>query len=61
MLEITHYLRTMLVDGIDTQALRTAALKSGFSTLQSNAVENILNGTTTIEEVMRVTQKEVEI
>jgi len=61
LLEITHDLRTMIVEGIDTQALRAAALNSGFSTLQSNAVENILNGTTTIEEVMRVTQKEVEI
>jgi type II secretory ATPase GspE/PulE/Tfp pilus assembly ATPase PilB-like protein len=60
LLEITPDVRTMIVERNDTQTLKTAALKSGFRTLQSNAVENILNGTTTIEEVMRVTQKDID-
>ena len=61
LLEITPEVRTMIVERKDAQALKAAAMGSGFRTLQSNAIENILNGTTTIEEVMRVTQKEVEI
>lgn len=60
LLEITPDLRTMIAERKDAQALRSAAMKSGFRTLQSNAVEYILNGTTTIEEVMRVTQKDID-
>ncbi|MBL7031593.1 MAG: type II secretion system ATPase GspE [Nitrospira sp.] len=58
LLEITPDIRTMISERKDAQTIRTAAIQSGFRTLQSNALEYILNGTTTIEEVMRVTQKE---
>ncbi|HDZ83660.1 MAG TPA: type II secretion system protein GspE, partial [Nitrospirae bacterium] len=61
LLEITPDIRTMITEKKDAQAVRAVAMKSGFRTLQSNAVDKILRGTTTIEEVMRVTQKEVEI
>jgi len=60
LFEITPDIRTMIAERKDAQTLRAAAMKSGFRTLQSNSVENILNGTTTIEEVMRVTQKEID-
>lgn len=60
LLEITPEVRTMIVERKDAQAIKAAALGSGFRTLQSNAVEKILDGTTTIEEVMRVTQKEID-
>ena len=60
LLEITPDIRAMIVDRKETQFLKSVALNSGFRTLQSNAVEKILDGTTTIEEVMRVTQKDID-
>ena len=51
----------MVVERKDAQVIRrTASLKSGFTTLQKNATDKIIKGITTIEEVLRVTQKDVE-
>ncbi len=60
LLEITPAVRTMIVEKKSAQAIRAAVLESGFRALQRNAVDYILNGTTTIEEVMRITQKEID-
>jgi len=61
LLEITPDIRTMVVERKDAQVIRrTASLKSGFTTLQKNATDKIIKGITTIEEVLRVTQKDVE-
>ncbi len=57
-LEITPEIRTMIVERKDAQAIKSAAMKSGFITLQKNAAEKIIKGITTIEEVLRVTQKD---
>jgi type II secretory ATPase GspE/PulE/Tfp pilus assembly ATPase PilB-like protein len=51
----------MIVERKDAQAIKSEAIKTGFKTLQSNAVEQIISGITTIEEILRVTQKENEI
>jgi general secretion pathway protein E len=61
LLEVTPEIRAMIVERKDAQAIKSEAIKTGFKTLQSNAVEKIINGTTTIEEILRVTQKENEI
>ena len=60
LLEITPDVRTMISGKKDSHAIRAVAMKSGFRILQSNAVDKILDGTTTIEEVMRVTQKDID-
>ena len=60
LIEITPDVRAMIVDRKDTQTLKAVIQTTGFRTLHSNAVEKILNGTTTIEEVMRVTQKDID-
>jgi general secretion pathway protein E len=60
MLEITPDIRAMIAERKDAQTIKTAAIKSGFSSLQRNAVDNIINGITTVEEVVRVTLKDVE-
>lgn len=60
LLRITPEVRKMLTERKDVQAIRTAAMRSGFRSLQSNAIEKIKDGTTTIEEVIRVTQKDIE-
>ncbi len=59
-LEITPEIRSLIVERKDAQAIRTAAIRSGFKTLQKNVIEKITEGTTTTEEVLRVIQKESE-
>ncbi|RJQ50354.1 MAG: type II secretion system protein GspE [Nitrospiraceae bacterium] len=60
LLEITPRIRTMIVERQDAQSIKTEASRTGFKTLQKNAVEKIMQGVTTIEEVLRVTQKDIE-
>ncbi len=60
LLTVTPELRSMIVGRKDAQAIKSVAVKSGFTTLQSNAVDKIINGITTIEEVLRVTQRDIE-
>jgi general secretion pathway protein E len=59
-LEITPLVRKMIVDRQNAQAIRTTAMESGFKTLVSNSTEKVIRGITTIEEILRVTQKDVE-
>ncbi|MBI5665626.1 MAG: Flp pilus assembly complex ATPase component TadA, partial [Nitrospirae bacterium] len=61
LLEITPDIRTMISERKDAQAIKTAAIRGGFKPLHNNAAEKIINGITTIEEVMRVTLREVEV
>jgi general secretion pathway protein E len=60
LLEITPDIRTMIGERRDSQTILNGAIKSGFKTLQQNALEKIMSGTTTIEEMLRVTQREGE-
>lgn len=57
-LKITPGIRSMIVEQKDAQAIRTAAIDSGFKTLRLDGISKILKGVTTIEEVLRVTQKD---
>jgi general secretion pathway protein E len=61
LLEITPEVRTMISERKDAQTIKAAALRSGFKPLHNNATDKILKGITTIEEVMRVTLKDVEV
>lgn len=57
LLEINNKIRTMIVDRSDAQAIKEEARKSGFRNLQENAIEKIITGTTTTEEVIRLTHE----
>jgi general secretion pathway protein E len=59
-LEITPQVRKMIVDRQNAQAIQTTAMESGFKTLMSNSTEKVIKGITTIEEILRVTQKDME-
>lgn len=62
LLEITPDIRTMIMERKDARVIRrTAVMKSGFKPLQKNATDKIIKGITTIEEVLRVTQKDSEV
>ncbi|UCD36548.1 MAG: type II secretion system ATPase GspE [Nitrospiraceae bacterium] len=60
LLEITPEVRTLIAEKKDAQTIRSAAIRSGFRPLQKNAVDKILKGVTTVEEVVRVTLKDTE-
>lgn len=60
LLEITPDVRNLITERKDAQAIKSAALREGFRPLQKYAVDKIIKGITTIEEVLRVTQKETE-
>ncbi len=61
LLEITPDVRTMIAERKDAQAIKAAAVRSaGFNSLQKNALDKILKGITTVEEVIRVTLKDAE-
>jgi len=61
LLEITPAIRTMISERKDAQYIKTAAIRSGFKPLHNDAAEKIIKGITTVEEVMRVTLREVEV
>ena len=58
LLELNPEIRAMIADRKDANALIEAARKSGFKTLQENALEKITGGITTLEEVLRLTHKD---
>ena len=60
LLEITPDVRTMIAERKDAQTIKTAAIRSGFNPLQKNAIDKIINGITTVEEVVRVTLRDIE-
>jgi len=49
-------LRTMIMNGAASGAIRRAARQFGMNTMREDAWKKVLNGVTTIEEVNRVTQ-----
>ena len=60
LLEITPRIRTMIAERKDAQSIKAAALNEGFQPLHKNAIDKIIKGITTIEEVLRVTLRDVE-
>ncbi|MBI4687146.1 MAG: hypothetical protein HY756_05120 [Nitrospirae bacterium] len=50
----------MIAERRDAQSIRHAAIGQGFKTLRTDGIEKVINGVTTIEEVLRVTQGDSE-
>jgi type IV pilus assembly protein PilB len=55
VMPITDELREMILRNAPTAEIRELALSQGMKTLRQNALQKVLEGTTTIEEVLRVT------
>jgi type IV pilus assembly protein PilB len=55
VMRFTDTLKEMVLQGASTAELKTAAIKSGMSTLRMSGIEKVLQGVTTTEEVGRVT------
>ncbi|TAN42594.1 MAG: type II secretion system protein GspE, partial [Nitrospirae bacterium] len=50
--------RQLITSRPDAQLLRNAAMSAGMHTLRTDGLEKVLQGITTVEEVLRVTQKD---
>lgn len=54
ILSVTTEIRRMILNGGSDDAVRQQAIKEGMRTLRKGAVDEVLAGTTTLEEIMRV-------
>jgi type IV pilus assembly protein PilB len=55
VMPITEELREMMLRNAPTAEIREMALAQGMKTLRQNALQKVLDGVTTVEEVLRVT------
>jgi type IV pilus assembly protein PilB len=55
VMPIADEVREMILRNAPTAELRDAAVKHGMKTLRQNALQKVIEGVTTIEEVLRVT------
>jgi general secretion pathway protein E len=60
ILMVTDEVRAELMKGSDASAIKKIAIAQGMKTLREDAAEKVLAGVTTIAEVLRVTQEEIE-
>lgn len=58
LLVIDNEVRSMITDRIDSQSIKQSAISRGMKTLRIDGLEKAMQGITTIEEVLRVTQKD---
>jgi general secretion pathway protein E len=61
IMPIDEELRSMILRSADGTTLKKSAISRGMRTLRDDGAEKVLSGTTTIEEVLRVTQEEMTI
>jgi type IV pilus assembly protein PilB len=57
VLTVTDEIRREILKKSDSSAIRNSALKSGFVPLREDGIQKVLDGITTIEEVMQATQE----
>jgi len=58
LLVIDNEIRPLITDKIDLQGIKNVAVSQGMKTLRQDGIEKVINGVTTLEEVLRVTQKD---
>ena len=54
-------MRRLIGNKADSSSIRQAAMTKGMITLKDEGAEKVFHGVTTTEELMRITQQEVEI
>lgn len=58
LLVIDNDIRPMITDRVDSQSIKNFAISRGMKTLRHDGLEKVMHGITTLEEVLRVTQKD---
>ncbi len=56
LITITADIKPLILQRCSSDEIKNAAIKNGMHTLIQNGVKKILNGTTSVEEILRVTQ-----
>jgi general secretion pathway protein E len=59
LLSVDDEMRQMIMKNSDASMIKALAIERGMMTLRQDGAEKILKGITSVEEVVRVTQKEV--
>jgi len=57
-MEVDDEIRSMVMQGVDAHAIKKEAIAGGLKTLRDDGAFKVLQGMTTIEEVMRVTAED---
>lgn len=57
LLSIDEGIRNLIISRASSNAIRTHAISNGFATLRDEGIKKVLEGQTTAEEVLRVTQE----
>jgi type IV pilus assembly protein PilB len=60
ILEVTDPIRELIVDKAPSTKIKEVARKNGMITLRESALRKLMNGITTVEEVIRVTGSDVD-
>jgi general secretion pathway protein E len=61
LLVIDNEIRSMITEKIDSQSIKNSAISKGMKSLRVDGLEKVVKGITTVEEVLRVTQKDADI
>ncbi|TVR04021.1 MAG: type II secretion system protein GspE [Deltaproteobacteria bacterium] len=59
LLPVSHEIRQLVMQRSDASEIKRRAVHEGMRTLRDDGAEKVLRGMTSIEEILRVTQKEV--
>ncbi len=59
ILVIDDEIRSMITRGVDSSMIKKAAVNKGMTSLKEDGMKKIIEGITTVREVLRVTQEEV--
>jgi len=54
ILPVSESIRRMIVDGAGDDAIKHQAISEGMKTLRKSGIEEVVNGVTALEELMRV-------
>ncbi len=60
MLVIDDDIRNLITRGVDSSSIKKRATEKGMLTLRDDGARKVQDGITTVEEVMRVTQEELD-
>jgi general secretion pathway protein E len=56
VMEVTDRLRSLIIEGADIDQIKREAIKERMTTMRMNGLKKVINGITTIEEILRVTK-----
>jgi general secretion pathway protein E len=59
LLVIDDQVRSLILQRVDSNTIKNAAMKNGFETLRIDGAHKVLEGTTSVEEVLLATHEEI--